>query len=112
MDNSSTNLYFLQLSFRSVVNTVEKIREQIKRVLQLPPTRGGNALPTSSNTTSFSTIKNKKPVHLNTIKEDIEALDINTAIEVESAINKYLRRSSETFDLGRNYEVSVTIFQL
>ena len=60
----------------------------------------------------MSTNKNKKPVHLNTIKEDIEALDINTAIDVESAINKYLRRSSETFDLGRNYEVSQNIFQL
>ena len=54
----------------------------------------------------MSSIKNKKSVQLNTIKEDIEAIDINTAIEVESAINKYLRRSSETFDLRRNYEVS------
>ena len=53
----------------------------------------------------ISSIKNKKPAHLNTIKEGLEALDINTAIEVESAINTYLRRSSETFDLGKNYEV-------
>ena len=50
-------------------------------------------------------MKNKKHVHLNTIKEDVEALDINTAIEVESSINTYLRRSSETFDLAKNYEV-------
>ena len=50
-------------------------------------------------------MKNKKHVQLNTIKEDVEALDINTAIEVESSINTYLRRSSETFDLTKNYEV-------
>ena len=30
---------------------------------------------------------------------------MNTSMEVESAINTYLRRSSETFDLGKNYEV-------
>ena len=50
-------------------------------------------------------MKNKIHVQLNTIKEDVETLDINTAIEVESSINTYLRRSSETFDLAKNYEV-------
>ena len=51
-------------------------------------------------------MKNKKHVQLNTIKEDVETLDINTAIEVESSINTYLRRSSENFDLAKNYEVN------
>ena len=74
-------------------------------MLQLPPTRS-NSQSSSSSFSTLSTIKSKKHVQLNTIKEDVEALDINTAIEVESSINTYLRRSSETFDLTKNYEVT------
>ena len=85
------------MSFRSAVNTVEKIREQIRRVLQLPPpTRASNQAPNKTRKSSSQLIP---------IKEDIEEPDMNTSMEVESAINTYLRRSSETFDLGKNYEV-------
>ena len=94
-----------QLSFRSAVSTAEKIREQIRRVLQLPPTRSSSQSSSNSFST-LATMKNKKHVQLNTIKEDVETLDINTAIEVESSINTYLRRSSENFDLAKNYEVN------
>ena len=59
-----------------------------------------------------STIKGKKASPLNTITEDVEVSDINTTIEVEKAINTYLRRSSETFDLGKNYEVSFMFFHM
>ena len=91
------------------MNTAEKIREQIRRVLQLPPTRSSSQSSSTITTTLTTQLKNKKhnSVHLNTIKEDVEALDINTAIEVESSINTYLRRSSENFDLGKNYEVKI-----
>ena len=100
------SFFVFQLSFRSAVSTAEKIREQIRRVLQLPPTRSSSQSSSNSFST-LTTIKNKKHVQLNTIKEDVEALDINTAIEVESSINTYLRRSSETFDLTKNYEVKL-----
>ena len=51
----------------------------------------------------MSTSKNKNNLHQ--INEEMEALDINTAIEVEAAVNTYLRRSSEIYDLSKNYEV-------
>ena len=66
-------------------------------MLQLPPpTRASNQTPNKTRKSSSQLIP---------IKEDIEEPDMNTSMEVESAINTYLRRSSETFDLGKNYEV-------
>ena len=57
--------------------TVETKRDQVRRILQLPPT-------------STSSSSEQDPA----------------AKELESAITAYLRRATETFDLSKNVEVS------
>ena len=69
-----------QLSFRSVSGTVETKRDQVRRILQVPP----------STTPSSSPSSEVDPA----------------ARELESAITAYLRRATETFDLSKNVEVS------
>ena len=76
------HLIIFQLSFRSVSSTVETKRDQVRRILQLPP-------PSSASTTT-STGDN----------------DPSAAKEMEIAITAYLRRATETFDLSKNVEVS------
>ena len=80
--------YLFQLSFRSVSSTVETKRDQVRRILQLPPP----SLSSSVSTTSSSQSDN----------------DPTAAKEMEIAITAYLRRATETFDLSKNVEVRVT----
>ena len=60
--------------------TVETKRDQVRRILQVPP----------STTPSSSPSSEVDPA----------------ARELESAITAYLRRATETFDLSKNVEVS------
>ena len=66
-----------QLSFRSVQSTVETKRDQVRRILQLPPS---SSSPSSETETS-------------------------AAREMETAVTAYLRRATDTFDLSKNVEV-------
>ena len=68
---------YLQLSFRSVQSTVETKRDQVRRILQLPP---------SSSSSSSET-------------------ETSAAREMETAVTAYLRRATDTFDLSKNVEV-------
>ena len=67
-----------QLSFRSVQSTVETKRDQVRRILQLPPS---SSSPSSSDT------------------------ETSAAREMETAVTAYLRRATDTFDLSKNVEV-------
>ena len=64
-----------QLSFRSVQSTVETKRDQVRRILQLPPSSSSSDTETSA------------------------------AREMETAVTAYLRRATDTFDLSKNVEV-------
>ena len=68
---------YFQLSFRSVQSTVETKRDQVRRILQLPP---------SSSSSSSET-------------------ETSAAREMETAVTAYLRRATDTFDLSKNVEV-------
>ena len=76
------HLIIFQLSFRSVSSTVETKRDQVRRILQLPP-------PSSASTTTSPSDN-----------------DPSAAKEMEIAITAYLRRATETFDLSKNVEAS------
>ena len=69
---------YFQLSFRSVQSTVETKRDQVRRILQLPPS--------SSSSSSGET-------------------ETSAAREMETAVTAYLRRATDTFDLSKNVEV-------
>lgn len=75
-DDLKNKLLFsvIVLSFRSVSATVETKREQVRRILQLPP--------------SSSSSNSLEPA----------------ARELETALTAYLRRATETFDLSKNVE--------
>ena len=60
--------------------TVETKRDQVRRILQVPPNTTGSSSPSSEQDPA--------------------------ARELESAITAYLRRATETFDLSKNVEVS------
>ena len=68
-----------QLSFRSVSSTVETKRDQVRRILQLPP--------------SSSVADN----------------ELSAAKEMEIAVTAYLRRATDTFDLSKNVEVRLIL---
>jgi hypothetical protein len=72
------------LSFRSSTNTLIKVREQIRRLLQL---NSGN----SNN--------NMNSVALNGSK------NLAACREAELAFSNYMRRVADTFDLAKNEEV-------
>ena len=67
-----------QLSFHSVAGTVDTKREQVRRILQVPPAASSSA-------------SQQDPA----------------AKELEAAMTAYLRRATETFDLSKNVEVSL-----
>ena len=68
-----------QLSFRSVSSTVETKRDQVRRILQLPPS---------------SSVADNEP---------------SAAKEMEIAVTAYLRRATDTFDLSKNVEVRLIL---
>ena len=41
-----------------------------------------------------------------TVKQHLKDSEIGAAKEVEDAVNKYLRRTSETYDLSKHYQVN------
>ena len=85
-----------QLSFRSAIGSVERIREQVRKVLQL-----------SRDNASNNPILNTRISSSNeTVKQPLKDSEINAAREVEAAVNKYLRRTSETYDLSKHYQVN------
>ena len=90
------NLEFFQLAFRSVTNSISSKRDQIRRILQLPPPNiQMNDEPTQKSTNEDS--------H-NNINEDSTILE-PAVKDLEEAVVAYLRRATETFDLSKNVEV-------
>ena len=85
-----------QLSFRSAISSVERIREQVRKVLQLSRDNASNN-PISNTRISSSN---------ETVKQHWKDSEISAAKEVEDAVNKYLRRTSETYDLSKHYQVN------
>ena len=85
-----------QLSFRSAIGSVERIREQVRKVLQLSRDKASNN-PISNTRISSSN---------ETVKQHLKDSEISAAKEVEDAVNKYLRRTSETYDLSKHYQVN------
>jgi hypothetical protein len=71
------------LAFRSVTTSLQSKRDQIKRILQLPP-------PASSSASEA-----------NADEAEVAARDL------EDAVAAYLRRAADTFDLTKNAEVSM-----
>jgi hypothetical protein len=76
-----------QLAFRSVTNSISSKRDQIRRILQLPPPAQGDDKGREQN-------------------EDEHALE-PAAKDLEEAVIAYLRRATETFDLSKNVEVCI-----
>ena len=68
----------LQLSFRSVATSIQTKQDQIRRILQLPP-----------------------PPTAGTPRSEVDP----AAQDLEDAMNAYLRRAVENFDLSKNVEV-------
>ncbi len=77
----------LQLAFRSVTSSVEAKRDQIRRILQLPPLKE----PSS-----------------NEDNDDDSAEEEMAVADLEEAVGTYLRKATEKFDLTKNVDVSST----
>ena len=73
-----------QLAFRSVTNSISSKRDQIRRILQLPPPPNVQEAKMADNDNEM----------------------IEPAVkDLEEAVTAYLRRATETFDLSKNVEV-------
>lgn len=80
--------FLQQLAFRSVTNSISSKRDQIRRILQLPPPH------------SIQEEDSKQP-------QNSEENTAEPAVkDLEEAITAYLRRATETFDLSKNVEVT------
>ena len=118
------------MAFRSVTNSISSKRDQIRRILQLPPPglgSGGDEQTkigriSSSNTTTSSPADSKiteMALHgeLTTLIQvdhgdpsDGLGLLLDPAVkDLEEAVTAYLRRATETFDLSKNVEVCTII---
>lgn len=84
------NFFFFQLAFRSVTSSISTKREQIRRILQLPPP------PPSSEVGTAPTMAGSVSTSGNPAARDME-----------DAITSYLRRATENFDLSKNVEVKM-----
>ena len=114
------------MAFRSVTNSISSKRDQIRRILQLPPPGLGSGSGdeqtkigriSSSNTTTSSPTDSKitEMAHgeLTTLIQvdhgdpsDGLGLLLDPAVkDLEEAVTAYLRRATETFDLSKNVEV-------
>ena len=91
------NVEFFQLAFRSVTNSISSKRDQIRRILQLPP-------PNIQMNDESTQKSNNEDSH-NNISEDSTILE-PAVKDLEEAVVAYLRRATETFDLSKNVEVS------
>ena len=78
------------LAFRSVTSTVEAKREQVRRILQIPPVQVDEQ---------------------DLCIEDSEGEQRKAAAELEQAISAYMRRATRNFDLSKNVEVSSNFIQ-
>ena len=119
------------MAFRSVTNSISSKRDQIRRILQLPPPGLGSGSGdeqtkigriSSSNTTTSSPADSKiteMALHgeLTTLIQvdhgdpsDGLGLLLDPAVkDLEEAVTAYLRRATETFDLSKNVEVCTII---
>ncbi len=86
-----------QLSFRSSTNSLSRLREQLRRLLQLPAVNSASDSDDDSSSSSNSSTNNNNS----------NSNKMNSAqLEVDAAVGAYLRRAADTFDLGKNVEVS------
>ena len=92
----------MQLSFRSALASVERIREQVRKVLQLSRNNASNHPISNIHMSSFNETVNQSP----------KDAQISAAREVAAAVNKYLRRTSETYDLSKHYQVNIFTYGL
>merc|ERR1712223_509635 len=83
------------LAFRSVTNSISSKRDQIRRILQLPP-------PNIQMNDESTQKSNNEDSH-NNISEDSTILE-PAVKDLEEAVVAYLRRATETFDLSKNVE--------
>ena len=75
-----------QLSFRSSTNALAKIREQVRKLLQFPPT------PLTTAAT-------------NVVGNNNRIVASSACREVEAALSNYMRRAADSFDLTKTEEV-------
>merc|ERR1712029_626133 len=83
------------LAFRSVTNSISSKRDQIRRILQLPP-------PNIQMNDESTQKSNNEDSH-NNVNEDSTILE-PAVKDLEEAVVAYLRRATETFDLSKNVE--------
>ena len=76
-----------QLSFRSSTNALAKIREQVRKLLQFPPTPPA---PVAANVGGGNTNR---------------VVASSACREVEAALSNYMRRAADSFDLTKTEEV-------
>ena len=119
-----------QLSFRSVSSAIQNKRDQVRRILQLPPP-SPVANPNNNNTSSQGTSAEETERDMGEVDTglatkillgdgDNESLasvcfatassDPAAAKDLEDAITAYLRRATENFDLSKNVEVCMFAF--
>ena len=119
-----------QLSFRSVSSAIQNKRDQVRRILQLPPP-SPVANPNNNNTSSQGTSAEETERDMGEVDTglatkillgdgDNESLasvcfatassDPAAAKDLEDAITAYLRRATENFDLSKNVEVCMFTF--
>ena len=95
------------------MSTVEKMRDHIRRVLQLRVT-SSLASNGNNNNSTHATKRNSLLLEsgsmdqqsFNNIKRSGSAEHaVQAAKDMETAFGQYLRRSADVFDLSKNYEV-------
>ena len=96
------------------MSTVEKMRDHIRRVLQLRVTSNLASNGNNNNNSTHATKRNSLLLEsgsmdqqsFNNIKRSGSAEHaVQAAKDMETAFGQYLRRSADVFDLSKNYEV-------
>jgi len=106
------------LAFRSVTSSIQNKRDQIRRILQLPPPA---TTPEDKEITKQDQVYIKLSIpqitaflhytmHFQENQEGSGATPImnldQASRDMEDAVTSYLRRATETFDLSKNVEVN------
>ena len=93
MDQIKNQLFFhLQLSFRSVSSTVETKRDQVRRILQLPPSN------TSDNEPSAA--REMETAITAYLRRATDTFDLSKNVEVRLRTNSKIQMTSSRRDLA------------
>ena len=126
--------FVLQLAFRSVSSSIQNKREQVRRILQLPPPSPATAVAGGGTSGSSGSNENDEEAEREMVEvvgmggsittksklldgdtDSLASVNFSTAStepaaakDLEDAITAYLRRATENFDLSKNVEVCIT----